>query len=91
MSKPLYYLTYDIQYFGNPKKPSEEKWNISSKAGYLFMNRAAVDEEDQSEILKIFELQKASEKMTYPRHPEYKNFDVERKHKGMIFYQNNDI
>ena len=51
------------------------------------MNRAAVDEQDQSEILKIFELEKASWKMSSLGHSEYKNFDVERKHKGMIFYR----
>ena len=50
------------------------------------MNRAAVDEEDQSEILKIFELEKTS--WTYPGNPEY---DVGGKHKGMIFYRQNDI
>ena len=55
------------------------------------MNRATVDEEDQSEILKIFELEKASEEMTYPGHPEYVNFDFQRKQKGMIFYRHNDI
>ena len=49
------------------------------------MNRAAVDEEDQSEILKIFELEKVFWEMCYPDHPDYKNFDVERKSKGMIF------
>ena len=34
------------------------------------MNRAAVDEEDQCEILKIFELEKASQKMVLPSKPE---------------------
>ena len=50
------------------------------------MNRAAVDEEDQSEILKIFELERSSEKMVNPWHSEYKNLDVERKSKGTIFF-----
>ena len=49
------------------------------------MNRAAVDEEDQSEILKIFELEKASEEMWDTEHPEYENFEEERKQKGKIF------
>ena len=84
-------MTFEILYFVNPSKPSEEKFIVASKAGYLFMNQAAVDEEDQSEILKIFELEKASLAMSYPFHSEYKNFEEERKHKGMIFYQNNDI
>ena len=59
---------------------------VSSKAGYLFMNRAAVDEEDKSEILKIFELEKASEEMWHPKHPNYENFEEERKHKGMLSF-----
>ena len=50
------------------------------------MNRAAVDEEDQSEILKIFELERSSEKMWYPEHSEYENFEEERKHKGMLSF-----
>ena len=84
MSKLFYYLTYDIQYFGNPKKPSDDKCLVSLKAGYLLMNRVAVDEEDQSEILKILELEKASREMSSPKHPEYKNFEEERKHKGTL-------
>ena len=48
------HVTFDIQYFGNHQKPVDEKFEVSSKAGYLFMNRAAVDEEDKCEILKIF-------------------------------------
>ena len=55
------------------------------------MNRAAVDEEDKCEILKIFELEKASWEMSDSDHPEYENFDLQRKQKGMIFYRHNDI
>ena len=88
---PLYHVTFDIQYLENNHKPYEDKWNVSSKAGYLFMNRAAVDEEDQSEILKIFELEKTSREMWDSDDSEYENFDVERKQKGMIFYRHNDI
>ena len=55
------------------------------------MNRAAVDEENKSEILKIFELEKAFWYMTYPKNSEYKNFEEQRKHKGMILYRHNDI
>ena len=55
------------------------------------MNRAAVDEDDQSEILKIFELEKTSREMSSLNHPEYENFDVQRKQKGMVsFEQHND-
>ena len=52
------------------------------------MNQSAVNEEDQCEILEIFELEKASEKMAYPDHPEYEYFEIQRKHKGTIsFFQ----
>ena len=54
------------------------------------MNRAAVDEEDQSEILKIFELEKASFEMSDPENPEYENFDFQRKHKGTVSFEQND-
>ena len=54
-------MTFDLHNLGNPQKPNF-KFRVSSKAGYLFMNRAAVDEDDQCEILKIFELEKTSEK-----------------------------
>ena len=83
---PLYHVTFDIQYLGNNQKSSEEKFIVSSKAGYLFMNRAAVDEEDQCEILKIFELERSSGKMCWPKHPEYENFDFQRKRKGTVCF-----
>ena len=53
------------------------------------MNRAAVDEEDQSEILKIFELERSSWRMF--DYDDFENFCVEIEHKGMIFYRQNDI
>ena len=64
---------------------------MPSKAGYLFMNRAAVDEEDQCEILKIFELEKTSREMSDYRHTEYHDFDIQRKHKGTIFPEKRKI
>ena len=48
------------------------------------MNRAAVDEQDQSEILKIFELEKASLEMSYAKHPNYENFEFQREQKGLV-------
>ena len=48
------------------------------------MNRAAVDEEDQSEILKILELEKASWEMSNPKDPEYENFHFQREQKGTV-------
>ena len=47
------------------------------------MNRSVVEEDAASEVLKIFELEKTSGKMAYPGHPEYMNFEEERKQKGM--------
>ena len=64
-------------------EPSEEAWRTPLKIGNLFMNRFAVDEDAASEILKIFELGKTSYKMSYPRHPEYMNFEEKRNQKGM--------
>ena len=69
-------MTFDLHYLGNLQKPNEEKCLVSSKAGYLFMNRAAVDEEDQCEILKIFELEKTSREMMDDEHDEYDDFDI---------------
>ena len=91
MSKPLYYLTFDIQYLEKNQKPSEEKCLVSSKAGYFYMNLAAIDEEDQCEILKIFELEKASWEMWYPKHPEYEKFDFQRKHKGSVSFDQHNV
>ena len=78
----------------NHLKPFEEKCLVSSKAGYLFMNRAAVDEEDKCEILKIFELEKASEEMWYfdSEDSEYENSATQRNQKGTVsFDQHNDM
>ena len=54
-------------------EPSEEACETPLKIGNLFMNRFAVDEDAASEILKIFELEKYSRKMSAE----------ERKQKGM--------
>ena len=64
-------------------EPSEDAYHTPLKIGNLFMNRLAVDEDAASEILKIFELGKTSEKMSYKYKPEYKNLEEERKQKGM--------
>ena len=64
-------------------EPSGDAWRTPFKTGNLFMNRFAVDEDAASEILKIFELDKSSRKMSYKYHTEYKNFKKERKQKGM--------
>ena len=38
-------------------EPTETTYYLPSKIGHLFINRFAIDEEERSEILKIFELQ----------------------------------
>ena len=43
---------------------SEYAWRTPLKIGNLFINRFAVDEEAASEILKIFELEKGSRRMS---------------------------
>ena len=45
-------------------EPCGEAFNTPSKIGNLFMNRFAVDEDAASEILKIFELEKYSWRMS---------------------------
>ena len=54
-------------------EPNERAHETPLKIGNLFMNRFAVDEDAASEILKIFELEKHSYRMS----------SEERKQKGM--------
>ena len=65
-------------------EPNDDAWQTPLKIGNLFMNRFAVDEDTASEILKIFELGKTSDKMSNPENSEYENFEEERKQKGMV-------
>ena len=55
----------------------------STKAGYLFMNRSAIDEDAGSEVLKILELERSSLKMSRPENQEYNNLKKERNQKGI--------
>ena len=64
-------------------EPSEDPFSTPLKIGTILMNRFAVDEASASEILKIVELEKTSHKMYYAGMSEYKNFEEERKQKGM--------
>ena len=67
-------------------EPNDDACLTPLKIGNLFMNRFVVEEDAASEILKILELDKTSFKMSYPDpkvNPEYKNFEEERKQKGM--------
>ena len=56
-------------------EPTEIAFLTSVKAGNLFMNRFAIDEDDSSEVLNIFELDKCS--------VFYEMSRTERKQKGM--------
>ena len=59
-------------------EPMEEAWSTPLKLGNLFMNRFAVDEDEASEILKIFELE------TKKYSPLSSKMSAEEKHqKGM--------
>ena len=67
-------------------EPNDDACFTPLKIGNLFMNRFAVEEDAASEILKILELGKTSWKISRPNskyNPEYKNFEEERKQKGM--------
>ena len=56
-------------------EPSSFAYRTPLKAGNLFMNRFAIEENDSSEILKIFELDKVESL--------FKMSGAERKQKGM--------
>ena len=61
---------------------NDDLWLTPLKIGNLFMNRFAVEEDEASEVLKIFELEKSSDEMSNPHRPKYINFAEERKQKG---------
>ena len=64
-------------------EPNDEVFITTFKLGNLFMNRFAIDEAEGYEILKIFELEKTSWKISWPFCLEYDNRENERKQKGM--------
>ena len=64
-------------------EPHDDAFCTPSKIGHLFMNRFAVDEDPGFEIVKVLELEKASQAMSNKNHSEYKNFENERKQKGI--------
>ena len=64
-------------------EPTENPAETPFKIGNLFMNRCAVDEDAATEIVQIFELDKTSLKISRPKDLEHKNFEEERKQKGM--------
>ena len=64
-------------------EPNNDAWQTPLKIGNLIMNRSVVEEDAASEVLKIYELEKTSVKMSNPDLPFDKNFVAERKQKGM--------
>ena len=64
-------------------EPSDDAFVTPFKIGHLFMNRFAIEEEANFEIVKIFELGKSSWKMSWSKHPEYSNFLEDRNQKGI--------
>ena len=62
---------------------SEDAWITPLKIGNLFFNRFGVDEDAAFEMVGVYHLRKSSRKMAYPYDEEYKNFENERKEKGM--------
>ena len=48
---------------------------VSPKAGYLFMNRSAIDEDAGSEVLKVLELEKSSLQMMDWANPYESNWE----------------
>ena len=64
-------------------EPSDDAFETPFKIGHLFMNRFSIEEGANFEIVKIFELGRSSLKLSWPDHPEYPNFDEDRKQKGM--------
>ena len=73
-------------------EPNNDAWQTPLKIGNLIMNRSVVEEDAASEVLKIFELGKTSVKMSNPDlSSEYKNFEAERKQKGMDLITSIDL
>ena len=70
---------------------NDDAWQKPLKIGNLIMNRFAVEENAASEVLKIFELGKTSVKMSNPDLSDYKNFEAERKQKGMDLITQIDV
>ena len=64
-------------------EPNDDAFITPFKIGHLFTNRFAIEEEANFEIVKIFELEKSSLKMSLEGHPEYSNFAEDRNQKGM--------
>ena len=66
----------------------EEAYYTPLKIGNLFFNRCAADEDAAFESVGVYNLQKSSHEMAYQYGEEYKNFENERKEKGMDINHN---
>ena len=64
-------------------EPNDDAFATPFKIGHLFMNRFAIDEEAEFEVVKVLELEKSSMAMSYWKHAEFKNFENDRKQKGI--------
>ena len=64
-------------------EPNDDDFHTPEKIGHLFMNRFGVDEDSAFEVINVLELRKTSEKMSWPKDPEYPKFENEREEKGM--------
>ena len=69
-------------------EPNDEAFATPSKIGHIFMNRFAVDEDPGFEIVKVLELEKTSMRMFHSKYPEFKNFENDRKKKGIDLIDN---
>ena len=67
-------------------EPNDDEFITPAKIGHLFMNRFGVGEDAAFEVINVLEVGKTSTKMSYSNHPEYSNFEIERKEKGMDLF-----
>ena len=61
----------------------EDDWSTPLKVGNLCFNRFGSEEDAAFESVGVYHLQKSSDKMSNYLDKEYKNFESERKEKGM--------
>ena len=68
-------------------EPSRDPWNISIKAGYLFLNRFCIEEDLAVEISGVYFLQKSDSRMARNTLNEqyYHRFNAKRKSKGFSY------
>ena len=67
-------------------EPSKDPWNISLKAGYLFLNRFCIEEDLAFEISGVYFLKKSDSRMARNTLNEqyYHQFNAKRKSKGFL-------